>query len=212
MKVTALIPAYNEEKTIGSIVKTLRGITSIDEVVVVNDGSSDNTNIVASQAGARVINLPYNQGKGAALQKGIDEIDTDIFLMLDADLIGFNQQHVCQLLDPIINGSVDMTIGTFNNGRGITDLAQFFTPNLSGQRAIRSEILQEMINLKKSGYGVEIALNKYVKKRGKVKYVDLPELTHLLKEEKRGFAQGVKDRAKMYWDILKVIFKLDIKE
>ncbi|MDI3546585.1 MAG: hypothetical protein PWR10_237 [Halanaerobiales bacterium] len=205
MKVSALIPAYNEEKTINSVITILKGFRLLAEIVVVDDGSFDSTAEIAREAGARVISLQQNQGKGAALQKGIEEIDSDIILMLDGDLIGLKELHIRQLLDPILENKADMTVGVFNEGRGLTDLAQLLTPNLSGQRAVKKEIIGKIENLHKAGYGVEVAINRFIKKHGRIKFVDLPELTHLMKEEKRGLARGVMDRAKMYWDILKVI-------
>lgn len=211
MKVTALIPAYNEEKTIAPIIKLLIQISRIEEIVVVDDGSKDNTYREAEQAGARVIKLSENQGKGGALQQGISEIDSDIILMLDGDLIGLREMHIDNLLIPILEDQADMTVGIFNEGRGLTDLAQFISPNLSGQRAVKRDIIKNMKGLKESGYGVEVAINSYVKKRGRVNYVELPELTHVMKEEKRGFARGVRDRSKMYWEIIRTLFKNRLK-
>lgn len=178
----------------------------IDNILVVDDGSSDTTASLAKETGARVISFEKNLGKGAALQCGIKEINSDIILMLDGDLIGLNHNHINILLTPIFNDQGDMTVGVFNDGRGLTDLAQFFAPNLSGQRAVKTDIIKNIANLEKSGYGVEIAINKYVKKVGRIKYVDLTDLTHVMKEEKRGFTRGVADRVRMYWDILKIIF------
>lgn len=206
MKVTALIPAYNEEKTIKIVIETVKKHKNVDNVLVINDGSSDATAKVAKGTGARVISLEKNQGKGAALQRGIEEINDSIILMLDGDLIGLKEKHINTLLHPLFNDECDMTVGVFNKGRGLTDLAQFFAPNLSGQRAVKTEVIKKIGNLQNSGYGVEIAINKFVKKNGRLKYVDLSDLTHVMKEEKRGFAKGVVDRARMYWDILKVTF------
>jgi len=206
MKVTAMIPAFNEEKTIATIVSILKNINEIDEVIVINDGSDDLTEEMALREGAIVINMGYNQGKGAALQKGIENVNSDIILMLDGDLIGLKKEHVLKLLRPIIEEEIDMTIGVFNDGRGLTDLAQYISPNLSGQRALKADIFANMQSLKDAGYGVELALTRYIKKHGRYKFVELDELTHLMKEEKRGFVRGVADRAKMYWDILKVLF------
>ncbi len=206
MKVTALIPAYNEEKTIKNVIITIQNHHKVENILVVDDGSSDKTAFLAKETGARVISLEKNQGKGAALQRGIKEINSDIILMLDGDLIGLKENHINNLLNPIFSDHCDMTVGVFNDGRGLTDMAQFFAPNLSGQRAVKADIIKNIGNLDNSGYGVEIAINKYVKKVGRVKYVDLPDLTHVMKEEKRGFAKGVADRARMYWDILKTTF------
>src|SRR5690554_3853661 len=134
MKVTALIPAYNEGKTIASIIKPLKQMTKIDEIVVVDDGSIDNTYQEAEKSGARVIKLKRNMGKGAALQQGIIKIHSDIILMFDADLIGLREIHIDNLLRPVLKDQADMTVGIFNKGRGFTDLAQFIFPYLSGQR------------------------------------------------------------------------------
>jgi len=211
MKVTALIPAYNEAKTISSVIETLRKNEKINDILVIDDGSSDNTADLARLAGAKVISFKTNQGKGAALQKGIEEINSEIIIMLDGDLIGLRSIHIDNLLKPLLNEEVDMTVGVFNEGRGLTDLAQLVTPNLSGQRAVKKAVLKDLTNLRNAGYGVEIALNKYVRKNGRLKFVELPELTHLMKEEKRGFTQGIVDRGKMYWDILKVLIKSSVK-
>ncbi|MFW5981174.1 MAG: glycosyltransferase family 2 protein [bacterium] len=205
MKVTALIPAFNEEERIANIIEVLSLHQDIDDILVVNDGSSDQTASEAERAGATVINLDHNQGKGAALQTGIDMIKNGIILMLDADLIGLKHKHIDDLLEPIFNDQCDMTLGIFNDGRGLTDLAQLVSPNLSGQRAVKQEIISKIGNLKDSGYGVEIAINKFIKEHGRVKQVELKELSHVMKEEKRGFAKGVVDRGKMYWDIVRVL-------
>lgn len=206
MKVTSLIPAYNEENTIGDIINTVKEYQYINDILVINDGSSDSTAFVAKKAGARVINMGKNRGKGAALKRGIDEIESEIIVMLDGDLIGLKKYHLDNLLFPLFDDETDMTVGVFTTGRGLTDLAQFISPNLSGQRAVKTKIIKDIKNLENAGYGVEIALNKHVKRKGSLKFVDLPELTHIMKEEKRGFVKGVLARGKMYWDIVKVTF------
>lgn len=85
-KTLALIPAFNEAPRIGPVIKTARGF--VDDVWVVDDGSSDNTAEVARAAGATVIRHEQNQGKGASLIDGLTRItatDTEIVLLLDAD-------------------------------------------------------------------------------------------------------------------------------
>ncbi len=206
MKIKTLIPAFNEEKTIGDIIDTLNQVSLINEVIVVDDGSEDNTYLVAKNRGARVIKMDQNRGKGAALQEGIAKIDTDIILLLDGDLIGLRQEHVYKLLNPVISDEADMTIGVFKKGRGLTDLAQVVSPGLSGQRAIKLSELKKVKNLDKEGFGVEVSLNKHFKEKGRVKKVELKDLTHVMKEEKMGLVKGVKARTKMYIDILRSLF------
>lgn len=212
MRICALIPAYNEENTITEIIKTLARVELIDQIVVVDDGSEDDTTPVARAAGAEVIQMPENKGKGAAIMRGVESVEADVFLLLDGDLIGLNQEHVENLLAPVLEDGVDMAVGLFNEGRGLTDLAQYFAPNLSGQRAVKVEILEKIDDLDKEGFGVELLLNSYVKKNGQMEFVSLPELTHVMKEEKMGLCRGIKARLVMYWEILKTIFYRIIKK
>ncbi len=205
MKICALIPALNEEKTVSHVVIVTKSLPEIHRVIVINDGSEDNTSKAARMAGAEVIDLKNNSGKGAALKAGFDECNADIVIMLDADLIGLKKEHIYSLLNPIIRNEYDMTVGVFNEGRNLTDLAQKVSPHLSGQRALKGEILNKIKNLDNTGYGVEVAINRYVRAHGQIKKVRLPDLTHVMKEEKRGFWKGFKSRIKMYLEVLKTL-------
>ncbi len=208
MEITAVIPAYNEEETIGEIVEVVKDNNLINKVIVVSDGSKDDTVKVADEAGAEVIQLKNNRGKGAAMQVGINYMSSDIILFLDADLIGLQLKHIDDLLLPVISNEVEMTVGIFSKGRLATDLAQKIAPFLSGQRAVKSNILKSISHLDLTRFGVEVALTRYVKENNiKIKSIELDDLTHVLKEEKFGLIQGLKERLKMYWDILKCSLK-----
>ncbi|MGI6586840.1 MAG: glycosyltransferase family 2 protein [Gracilibacteraceae bacterium] len=213
MNVTAVIPAYNEEHTIAGVVNCVKGIDKIQKVIVVSDGSTDRTAEIAKKCGAEVIELNENIGKGGAIKAGIDECGTEVILFLDADLIGLTKKHVLDLIDPVISDKADMTIGIFKNGRMVTDLAQKVTPYLSGQRAIKKSIIDRIPNMDITRYGVEVALTKYVdKSSARVLEVDLPDMTHVTKEEKLGIIKGVQARIKMYWDIVKILSSYNLKK
>lgn len=202
--ITAIIPAYNEEKTIEKVLIEVKKVNLINKIIVVSDGSRDKTAEIARSQGVEVIELLKNIGKGGALKEGIDRCDSDIILLLDADLIGLNERHIECLLRPVISGEVDMTIGLFDKGRLRTDIAQRVTPHLSGQRAIRRYILAGVLNIDATRYGIETAMTKYVKKNDiSVKKVSLLNLTHMMKEEKFGILVGFKERMKMYWEVVK---------
>ena len=212
MNVTAVIPAYNEEQTIADVVKCVKSIDKIQKVIVVSDGSTDSTAEIARECGADVIELDENVGKGGAIRAGINECGTEIILFLDADLIGLTEKHVLDLIEPVIDNEADMTIGIFKKGRMVTDLAQKVTPYLSGQRAIKKSIVDKIPNIDITRYGVEVALTKYVDKFNvRVQEVDLPDMTHVTKEEKLGIIRGVHARLKMYWDIVKILSSYNIK-
>jgi len=204
MNICAIIPAYNEEKTIGQIIDTLKKVDIINEIIVVSDGSEDNTAQIAGEHQATVIELPKNMGKGAAIKAGVEASKGDVLLFLDADLIGLKEMHVKKLLEPVIRDECDMTIGVFNKGRISTDLAQVLTPHLSGQRAVKRSIIDKIEQIELTGYGIEIALTKFAKKYNiRVKEIKMDNMTHITKEEKYGVAEGFVKRLKMYWQIYK---------
>jgi len=207
-KATAIIAAYNEEKTIGPIIDVLKAIPFLNQIVVVSDGSADHTVDVARSRGVEVVELLYNVGKGGALYQGLMNTTSNVVLLLDADLIGLTHQHVIDLVKPVIDGEADVTIGIFEDGRFATDFAQKIAPFLSGQRAIRIDILQNIPDIEVSRYGVEVAINRYIRKNGvRVKLVKLPGLTQVMKEEKLGLIKGLRERMKMYWDIIKNFYR-----
>lgn len=208
--VTVIIPAYNEEKTIGDVISEVKKVELVNEIIVVSDGSIDNTVGVAKKHKVEIVELTNNIGKGGALSKGVNATYSEILLFLDADLIGLKKEHVNDLLSPVVYGEADMTIGIFCNGRFTTDLAQKVSPYLSGQRAMKRYIFENIPNVDITRYGVEVALTKYVIKNNiKSKDIILENLTHVMKEEKLGVMRGFASRLKMYWDIIKIFVSID---
>lgn len=211
MRVAAIVPAYNEEGRIAAVLQTLTSSPAIDEVIVVDDGSSDRTSDVARKVpGVRVVTLPQNRGKGGAMREGATRTDADVLLFFDADLVGLTPRHVEDLLEPVCSGRATMAMGIFKGGRLWTDMAQFFAPAITGQRAIRRETFLEIPNLESVGYGIELAINDYVHCQGLVRRdVILRGVTHPMKEEKLGWARGAASRVRMYRQMLK--FRLSLR-
>lgn len=190
MKTCALIPAYKEAARIGGTVLALRSRKEIDYILVVDDGSADDTAKIAREAGAdTVLRLERNGGKGAALTVGYKAApgDCGVFLLLDADL-GPSATESLKLLAPIRLGKADMTIGMLppdpalaasgkkGGGSGlVVRLARWgilrktgkrFVQPLSGQRAIRREVLESIDGKFGAGFGAEIALTVAVLGKG----------------------------------------------
>jgi len=150
--------------------------------------------------------MPLNKGKATAVKEGIKHCknNSDIIVLLDADLIGLTSNHIKELIFPVVQEEFDMTIGVFKSGRSVTDLAQLIAPNLSGQRAMKIHVADKILNLDIQGYGIEVALSKLIKRNKlKVKSIILDNVTHTTKEEKIGFTKGFIWRIKMYKDIVK---------
>ncbi|MFZ5989841.1 MAG: glycosyltransferase family 2 protein [Bacillota bacterium] len=202
--VSAVIPAYNEESTIGNVLGTLKGISEIDEIIAVSDGSTDNTASAAKKFGVKVIEFVENRGKGAAVKAALEVCKGNVILFLDADLIGLTKDHVYKLLNPVLDNRADMTIGVFTSGRFSTNFSHMVSPHLSGQRAVKKSILDRIENIGQTGYGLEIALTVHAREEGvRVEEVELEGMTHVMKEEKFGIIKGFGHRLKMYWQIYK---------
>lgn len=206
---SAIIPAYNEERTIGQIVATLKKAPLIKEVVVVDDGSEDETARRALGKGAQVVRLPKNQGKGEALKIGVERARGDILLFLDGDLIGLTQEHIELLAVPVIRRHLDITIGSVDRGRRLNRWLRKFESPFSGLRALKRDFWEEIPDDFKKGYFIESALTYFAKqKRLKTHGFVLKGLKHIVKEKKHGFWQGLGHRFKMMAEIVLANFLL----
>ncbi len=208
-RVAAIIPAYNEENTIGQVLDVVLACELVDRVYVISDGSSDRTVEKAMlHEEVQVIEMLQNRGKGAAVKAGLDHSDQEVLLILDADLIGLTDAHIRSLLKPVLNAEAAMSIGQFEMGRVVTDIAQKVAPFLSGQRALQRELLESVSDLDLLRFGIEVALHRHVEDKGiPVELVLLPDLSHVMKEEKLGLLKGAYARLKMYRDIVKYALK-----
>jgi glycosyltransferase involved in cell wall biosynthesis len=199
---SVLIPAFNESKTVQNVVRVALE-AGFEDVLVVSDGSTDDTAAKAREAGARVLELPQNGGKGAAVAAGARDLTTHYLVLLDADLVNLQASHVRQLLEPIQTGRAQTTAGLFSGGGTITDFGNRATPMWSGQRCIPRQTILNTPNLETRGYGIELAINDQINaEKLKLEYVNLRGVSQIMKEQKRGLLAGLAWRAKMYWQIL----------
>ncbi|NLJ41684.1 MAG: glycosyltransferase family 2 protein [Clostridiales bacterium] len=210
-----IIPAYNEEGFLGNTLEALKTLPEIENVLVVDDGSQDDTANVAKRMGAQVLSLDRNYGKGHALKQGIGCLDNTIIVFLDADT-GNTAKEVVKLIDPILKGSADVTIGKipFSKGKGglgfVKALSQFgfkiltgtkCTSVLSGQRAFRREVLDERF-LSYKGYGVEFGMTvDLVKENLRIQEIPL-EIKHRVTSKS---LEGFLHRGRQFLNIFMVI-------
>lgn len=189
-KITVAMPAYNEEKYIGSLV--LKARQYADEVLVLDDGSTDLTARVAHLAGATVIQHSQNRGKGAAIQSilaevKVKEVSPDILVLLDADS-QHNPDEIPHLIAAISEGS-DLVIGSRQEQANTTPryrrigqrILLYSTRILSGERltdsesgfkALSREAISE-IQLKENGFAVEAEIAASAKEKN-LKIIQVP--------------------------------------
>ena len=204
---TILIPAFDEADTIEAVVGTaLR--SGLGLVLVVDDGSRDGTAAAAQRAGAEVIELQRNLGKGGAVATGAQHANSEVILLIDADLVGLQPDHLHDLAGPVLSGEVEMTRGVFSGGRWRTTAAQRLTPQLNGQRAVRRDLLLRVPGLGATRYGIEVAITDTARREGwRCRDVPLEGVSQVMKEEKRGLLAGLAMRLRMYRDIFATMLR-----
>lgn len=221
--ISAIIPAFNEEQSIGRTIAALRQISGIDEIIVVDDGSSDRTAGAAAQAGAgQVIRLEKNRGKGHALAVGARQARGDILCFADADL-GDTAGEFAKLLLPVLQAEADMTVARFppprrRAGMGLVKgLAGYgiyrlsgYRPNspLSGQRVLRRCVWEAAAHARE-GFGVEVGLTVGCLRAG-FRLTEVPvRMSH--RETGRDW-HGLAHRGKQFLHVLRTLWRLKKKE
>jgi len=169
MNVSVIIPAYNEADIIEKTLANLN-FNWIKEIIVINDGSNDNTLELVKKYPVKLIDSRENCGKGKAVAKGLKIASCEIIAIVDADL-GKSVREISRLLKPINNESADIAIGIINiKGGGLgfvrwfaEEVVKIFTGQvmeapLSGQRVFHRRILADITPLAE-GYGLEVGMN-----------------------------------------------------
>ena len=206
----AIVPVYNEELNVKDVLRVLRATSIVDEIILVDDGSTDKTfeilNLAASlDRRIQVIQHEKNRGKGQAIFSGWAATNAPVLLLLDADLKDLNPDHIHALLMPIIDHRADMTLGLFRGGHFKTDFSHRLTPFLTGQRGLRADLLECVSREAAEGYGFEVALTVAARQQGfRSRVVALQGVWHPSSElrTERGYWGGVIWRMRMYVQIL----------
>jgi len=207
-KVAAVVPAFNEEKNIGSVLKVLLLSKKLNEIIVVDDGSKDNTAQVAESFGIRVIKLEKNLGKAKAMRKGVESTNAEIIAFFDADLIGLNENHINCLIDPVLKGEAIMTEGIRDRWWGLPKLIDKLFPvtfAISGERVIRKFVLMNIPQKYIHNMTDGIVMNYYCKVNHlPVKFIPLKGLNIIIKENKMGIIKAFISRINMVMEFIKI--------
>jgi glycosyltransferase involved in cell wall biosynthesis len=221
VRVSFLIPAYNEEATIAEVLERIDALGLDAQVVVVDDGSRDRTAAIAEEHGATVIRQP-NAGKGSAIRAAIALIDGDIAVIQDADM-EYDPAEVPELIEPIVRGVADVVYGSRLRG-GKAQRAYLFwhlvgnrflslltsllyNTTLSdmetGYKAFRTDVLRSL-ELRENRFGIEPEITAKICKR-RLRIYELP-----ISYYGRTFAEGKnitwRDGFRAIWVLLRVRF------
>lgn len=183
MRTSVIVPAYNEEQNIGNVLSVITRTACIQEIICIDDGSTDRTrNVISSFPAVDLISLRTNNGKAGAVTYGLGRATGDIVVLVDADLVGFEKHHLHELIQPLKRKKADAVIGY----RDIP--TNFIFGPLSGERAyFRRDLLPYLHELRKKGYGLELFLN-YIYATRQVKIVNLKGVRDVIKYKKQPYA------------------------
>ncbi len=193
MKTTVVIPVLNEGQTVGAVVRLVRSSSVVDEVIVVDDRSEDDTAALARAAGASVI-LSAKRGKGMSMYEGLLVAKNDVVAYLDGDIANYVPDIVERLTTPLLAGTADFVKSTFGRDAGrVTELlarpllsllypgALRFTQPLSGIIAGRRDYLMKLVF--ENDYGVDVGLLlDALSLGGRVVEVDIGYISHRMKQ------------------------------
>jgi glycosyltransferase involved in cell wall biosynthesis len=211
LRVTAIVPAYNEESTLTEVLSVLKATPAIEEILVVSDGSTDGTVGIARSLGLRTIHLRQNQGKGRAMAIGVAHTDAEILLFVDGDITNLTVELLERLVEPVLSGRSDMNVGIRHRGAIINAFHCRMGPLLSGIRCLRREVFEAVPESHLEGFAVETGLNWACRQLGcRITTTLMYNLKHLVKEKKRGFAAGSRARWEMFGAVFGAYMSLQI--
>jgi glycosyltransferase involved in cell wall biosynthesis len=187
----------------------LKAIPLIDEVLVVSDGSTDETVAIARGMKLKTIHLRENHGKGAAMSVGVAHADAGILVFVDGDILNLTAEMLESLIRPVLDGRSDMNVGIRNRGTILNWIHQNFGPLLSGIRCLRREVFEAVPEEQIAGFAIETGLNWSCRQLGMRTTTTLFfHLKHLVKEKKRGLWRGARARIEMFVAVFRAYLSL----
>jgi len=211
IEVSYVIPAFNEEERIRKTLEAVRDISVNAEIIVIDDGSSDQTAAIANQIADTVISYSQNRGKGFALTQGWEIAKGTYIVCLDADL-GETAKEAVALLEPVRDGNADVTTSIIKPGkkagtgfvkRRVQALVYHKTgvrleAPLSGQRVFHRKWLPVLLKRSYTGFGIETQMTIDLLQSGAI-YLEVP--TTMQHREMGRDVKGFFHRLKQWFDI-----------
>jgi glycosyltransferase involved in cell wall biosynthesis len=209
-RISCIICAYNEGPRIAAVLKVVSAHPLIHEVIVVDDGSTDNTpEIVRQFPSIKLVSNDENLGKSAAMAIGVSAAKCELLMLLDADLKGLTTKDIAALAEPVLRGHADVSISLRKNSLFIFRMIGL--DFVSGERVIRKDILNEArteIRLLPR-FGIEVFMNRQIVARKlSISVARWTDVTQSRKTEKLGYWKGIVAEWRMIIDLLHVYYPL----
>ena len=207
-QISCIICAFNEGPRIASVLEIATTHPLINEVIVVDDGSTDETSeVVRSFPSVKLISYIVNQGKSHAMATGAAEAKYDLLMLLDADLKGLKYEHITALAIPVLSGNADISLSLRRNSLWIYRVIGL--DFVSGERVLNKELLcgslKEVFDLPR--FGIEVYINsQIITRRLSIAVASWPHVTQSRKTEKLGYWKGVLAEWRMISDLFKVSY------
>lgn len=201
MIVDCVIPARDEGLTVADVVEVARACRYVREVIVVDDGSSDDTGERAAAAGARVIRREGEGGsKAHAMEAGVEASAADAVLFVDADVLGLTVDHLDEICRPVVERRAAMSLGTFDYGFWNPLVLRF--PPTTGERIVPRWVFDAIPPSKRDGYTIEIMIDEVITEARLPTVARVMRgVTHRTKRDKFGPLEGWKRTWRMFWDL-----------
>jgi len=207
IRLSCIVPAFNEADRIGEVLRVVTAHSLIDEVIVVDDGSDDGTAAVAALFDSvEIIVNPVNKGKSSAVCSGVRAARGSVLLLVDADLVGLSKDHLTDLISPVLDDLADFSISLRQNA--LSPWKWLGLDYVSGERVLLREVfsnrLEEIEGL--PGFGLEVYMNKLLTQRGsRIKVVPWDGVESPRKCVKYGFWSGAAAEMRMIRNIAQTV-------
>ena len=211
-RITCIICAYNEGPRIGAVLSVAARHPLLDEVIVVDDGSSDDTaDVVRRFPGVRLIAHEKNQGKSRAVATGVAAARHDLLMLLDADLKGLRAEDIGALALPVLAGRAGVSMSLRRNSLRV--FRAIGIDFVSGERVVSKALLGEALHDIRAlpRFGIEVFMNKrIIAARLPVAIADWPQVTQSRKTEKLGWWRGARAEWRMVFDLMDAVYPIEL--